>query len=268
MRHIAIWGIGFSGSTVLGSVLGSAPGARFAGETHWLIDGSKAIRAARQNVLTTEPSAWMHCRLCGEACPAFTPEFRLDLASGSLRRLYPAVAARLETDVLVTSDKSVSHYRRFSRFDFSAVVSFKAPVDHLISTAKKKVLSDPVPMTPDECVASLDLWCRTYESFLDTPVTGAKVFLEWPAFYPRGVPAFQTLMSALSLDGDAEQVLRTPRPGHMIGGNARVNLEELQAADGFRFKTTEAAALGGHTVEILAGHRANEILARLRHLAI
>src|SRR4029077_4015393 len=76
---------------------------------------------------------WLHCRVCGANCPVLTPEFRARLAADPVG-WYDQIAEHLNTDFLVSSDKSVATYRRLEPgFDFDLVVLYKSPADHFRS---------------------------------------------------------------------------------------------------------------------------------------
>lgn len=101
-RVIGILGPSFCGSTILGLCLDGLPGVAFVGETHWLLDDP------------TSTLRRLPCRECyPDPCPRFTPELIARLhAAQAEGRWWPAMAADIGCDVLVTSDKVPSSYDR------------------------------------------------------------------------------------------------------------------------------------------------------------
>ncbi|MGC2413749.1 MAG: hypothetical protein WA459_13770 [Stellaceae bacterium] len=107
-RHITIGGVSFIGSTALGILLGSLDGCAHIGESRWLTErvDSKLGHSVAIDFSVDPPESWgHHCRVCGRRCPVLNPGFRARLAADPTR-WYERIAHHIETDFLVSSDKS------------------------------------------------------------------------------------------------------------------------------------------------------------------
>lgn len=97
-RSIGIFGPYYCGSTFMGRVLGGLPDVAFAGESHWL--------------LNPRTGKWEITCECGEGsrCPWHGKRPWLAHRFARTHRWWDALAELLETDVVVSSDKSPGTY--------------------------------------------------------------------------------------------------------------------------------------------------------------
>jgi len=122
MRVIGIIGAGYSGSTLLAFMLGSLPGVKTCGESYHLITKKKPVG----------------CRVCPEGtCDVYSPQFK---AGVTFRDGWKRIAARLNTDTLVVSEKGPAIYRQFlagnEDLDISFVVLHKRPEAFVFSSQR------------------------------------------------------------------------------------------------------------------------------------
>jgi hypothetical protein len=152
MRTIGIVGRDFCGSTLLSRLLSCVEGVTPVGEMHWLID------APSGGAIITD-AGWPVTRKCvvhGDSCTKLTPEF-VD-APHSPSTLYSEVAKAMGASTLVSADKRISHYERFTKpGELDAIVLFKTPQNQVVSDIRNE---------KREFERSLARWTFVYESII------------------------------------------------------------------------------------------------------
>lgn len=114
----------FSGSTLLAGLLDNVPGVAGLGELHWIIDwpGKRGVPPA--------------CNVCGRDCELIERVCREGLTQ---QNLYERCAEATGCDVLVSTDKYPSNYKRFlGKGDAEALVIFKRPEALLASLRRRR----------------------------------------------------------------------------------------------------------------------------------
>ena len=220
LRHLAICGASYSGSTLFGRFLDSFDGFHDIGESHWLIDQKELTDGKRQiDFFTAPPSPTRrYCRQCGEHCPALSTDFRIEL---QLHRSqwYARIAQRLDSSILVSSDKNIAKYLTLDpllRFD--AVVLFKSPVAAWHSVYKRLP-----PTDADTLEARLErymaIWIREYQNALAMKTAGKKLFLAFETLVRDPERAVTRLLEACDLPRRQLDLARPMKGRHSIGGN-------------------------------------------------
>ena len=233
VRHIAIGGTPYIGSTVLGSLLGSTPGAAHAGEAEELVRRSSFLAefGADIDVDLHPHDSYSHCRVCGTRCKVFSSEFRAELARDPID-YYGKIGRRLNASVLISGDKGVMHKeRRDPLFQSDLLVLYKSPITWIRSNARqqeKKVARGEIQ--PSEMGSVRDWlreWSMTYEALLALPIPESrKVVVNWDEFVGSPFAHFDRLLRRLGLDGDPS-VFNELRFGHFIGGNGQSSVLEI-----------------------------------------
>ena len=119
MIVVGIVGASFCGSTVIGRMLSSLPGVIYPGELHWLLD----------------PHDIPVCYVCGHNCPIFNTELERRVTP---ENIYDEVASAMGgCDVLVSGDKSISHYVRYTRQPDIIILLTRDPMTHVASLARE-----------------------------------------------------------------------------------------------------------------------------------
>lgn len=204
MRHIAIVGMSFCGSTVLSYVLGALDGVANVGESHWI---------------ATPPqpgSSGAKCHTCGDACPVLTAEF-CDSLREDPTNWYEKIAARLGTDILVTSDKNLILLRRNDpEANFDVVYSFRPPLDAYRSYQKSAKLQSK-PLTFDEY---LWFWTTFYgNAHYNFPSQGKKIWLNFSDFSANPEDQLSVLCGKLDIPYQADALRYWEKKQHVVGGN-------------------------------------------------
>jgi hypothetical protein len=203
MRHIALGGMSFCGSTVMSYLLGSLPGAANIGESHWLVDVTKAGER-------------IFCAHCGPKCAVLTEEFRQSLKTDP-NEWYARIAAQLETDLLVSSDKAPVLLDRLDpdrKYDL--VVLYKPPGLHARSYARVMQKNG----TPVDILRYLDQWSNFYERYLDKfEIDGLKTFVDVDRFFRTPEQQLKNLAAVLGIPFDAAALEYWRRVHHQVGGN-------------------------------------------------
>lgn len=221
IRHVAIAGVSYCGSTLFDRLLGGLPGVRSIGESHWLIKTYENRVAAAIDFADPTRIRMLSCTVCGPRCKVLTLDFRTRLAADR-SKWYFRIAQQLGTDLIVSADKNPSKLIEndpLLRMDM--LVLFKSPLQAWVSQLDKL----PKGMQPEFYVQELEKyipqWCRSYEAFLHQFKPAGKVaFLSFDSFVERPKPILQAICAALNLPFDEGVLVRTV-PGHAIGGNGR-----------------------------------------------
>lgn len=205
MRHIAIVGMSFCGSTVLSYVLGALPGVANVGETSWATSDRDDI--------------WCHC--CGQGkCPVWTPDFVAHLR-GANGDWYARIGRRIGKDILVSSDKDVALLARHDpTLALDAVICFRPPAEAYISYVKGAVFdegSGETTLPPEEYYA---FWRWFYTQHNGMTNHGHRVWFDFQSFSIAPGPTLAKLCERLSLPPPWEQALRYwETRQHAIGGH-------------------------------------------------
>ena len=215
LRRVSIGGVSHCGSTLIGGLLGSLPGAGNVGESNWLTRLHEgASRPIDFDLDRDRVVPW--CRRCGAECPVWTWEFRRALAAQPVD-WYEQLAARLGVALLISSEKNHAKL---------------VQLDPLLRTDVVVVYRDPAPVwasTRDRPrnKKGLDEFLLAYErEYLrllhDLPVEGRKIVLHFDRFRLAPDPIFDRLTSALELptSGDAAAMSEEQ---HTLGGSRRGN---------------------------------------------
>lgn len=252
LRHIAIVGTSFCGSTVTSYVLGSLPGVATIGESHWLTD-------------TPNSGERIYCAHCGAGCALWTDAFRQELVDDR-RDWYVKIAQRLETSVLVSSDKTPDILERLDPGrDYDLVVLFKPPALSAGSHLRQMRLSG----ITIRMEWYLGFWREFYSRYLDGFATkGAKVFVNAESLYAAPESGFRALSSALRLPFEPSALEYWRKPHHAMGGNFNP-YSRLESAP----ETLPVAPLTAHPLDadqaaaVRAHQESREVFDRLRRLS-
>lgn len=201
MRHIAINGMSFCGSTILSYVLGSLPECANIGESHWLVDLPRDASSPRQT-----------CHRCGPACRVLTDTLREELRlCESDGTWYGRIAQALHTETLISSDKDSGLLDRLDPArERHELVLFKRPDRALLSHERATGRQD------------LGKWYgRAYSAQYGSPpeISGTRNYLFLDDFLANPPEAIAALSSALSLKHDHSALQYWEHPHHTIGGN-------------------------------------------------
>jgi hypothetical protein len=224
VRHIAICGDSYCGSTILDRMLGSLPAVASIGESHWLTRARPPAHLREADVepidFNDERPQWVpQCTFCGNACPAITLDFRADLAADH-KDWYPRIAQRLAASILVSSDKN---WRKLVDNDpllrLDALVLFKSPEQAWRSKRARLPAGESPEFYEAKLMRHLRSWWRAYSVYLaDFRPTGTVQYVWFDEFALRRGAGFQLLCELLDLPYDAN-VVRRIRPGHSLEGN-------------------------------------------------
>ena len=224
LRHIAICGASFCGSTILDRIIGSLPGVASIGESHWLTE----MRNGTELDFGEESPPFIPCSVCGPSCQVLALDFRMDLAANRTA-WYQKIGERLGTKVLASADKNWSKLLAndpLLRMD--AVVLFKSPVQAWSSQRVKLPLGDGAH--EERLEKYIRSWCNHYAALIGSfkPI-GTVTFLCFDEFAATRGKLLGRLCEVLNLplqDGGLTHVRR----GHAIGGN-RNAIGRLRTSD-------------------------------------
>ncbi len=239
-------------------MLGSLPGARSIGESHRLIKSRSEVGIGPIDFDNLQSGKIAHCQSCGEFCEVLTAEFRRALAASRVD-WYLRIAQRLDTDLLISSDKTptkIVDLDPLMRFD--ALVLYKSPAQAWISHRARL----PGGRDPNSCRAYLDVWAETYEIFLKRfrPV-GKVVFMSFEQFVRTPAGQLKRLCESLELPNDAS-VLNSVRPGHELAGNQMAQTRLKKDAYRVTILPTAEPSLSGSELNAIGEHAAAEAIHR------
>jgi len=261
VRHIAIGGTSFVGSTIFGIILGSLPGIAFGSETHWLFELGHTLpdgrRATIANTDTPENKWPRACRVCGRDCEVFSNDFRRELANTEAGR-YAKIARRLNTSVLVTADKTFTGYwMEDPLFRLDLILLFKPLQSQIWSAIKKRVKDGGTAVGPEaEAFAQnwLDRWTRLYSTMLGyVRPTGQVLALNWDEFSRAPQAHLDRLVGQLNLPS-AANLLEKAKVEHLIGGNVGVNVEAIRTTGRIELRVPEQPKLAPSIEAVIAAH--------------
>ena len=267
LRHVAIAGMSYVGSTLLGTLLGSLPGCAHAGETQELIHrrNPQAYEFPIIDFAHDPDEAIPHCRICGAQCPVFTREFRAELVRDPAD-WYFRIGRRLGARTVISSDKFLSEYlAKDPLFRFDLIVLYK-PLESWAwsfrrEEARKAANGAPTSPTAGDLERTLDQWAANYYGFLkDLRPQGRRLVIDWERFAERPREHFDLLVTKLGLAGDLG-VFDQVRASHYVGGNDGIVpvLREGRVS----FRPSRAGALSREDEVTVRGHRAAQSVLRL-----
>jgi hypothetical protein len=266
-QHVAIAGMSYVGSTLMGTVLGSLPGCAHAGETQELIHRAnpKAYEFPIIDFASDPPEAIPQCRVCGAACPVFTRAFRAELVRDPVD-WYFKIARQMGAETIISSDKFLSEYlSKDPLFRFDLVILYK-PLEawvysHLREEARRAANGGVTSPVARDLVRVLDQWAHNYYGFLkDLRPTGRRLVIDWERFAERPRDHFELMLKKLKLPGDAS-AFENVRAPHYVGGND--GIVPVLRAGRVSFRPSRAEALGPEDQAIVDAHQAAQSVRRL-----
>lgn len=267
VRHVAICGVSYCGSTMMDRVLGSLPGVLSIGESHWLAENRDfQTRGSRLEPIPwwrDDPGRIVNCWICGRGCPVLTRDFRAAL-SAFRDRWYFRIAGQLDTRTLISADKNLAKYVRLDpllRFD--ALVLAKTPAQAWRSHRDNIGIAEDRFET--EIPRYLDRWSREYDDFLRLRNRGRRHVCILDDFAADPAGGLAALCGALDLPF-AESALVDIRLSHAIGGNGRSARELRESQGDFRIRPLDPPALSDRERRLIDAHApAAETMTRLRN---
>ena len=268
VRHITIGGTPYIGSTVLGALLGSTPGAAHAGEAEELVRRSSFIAEFGAEIdFDRHPrESYGHCRVCGPSCAVLSSEFRAALARDPVD-YYGKIGRRLNASVLISGDKGVMHKEdRDPLFRSDLLVLYKTPLTWVRSNARQqRVKVEQGEIEPSQ-MGAVDDWLRewtvVYEALLALPIPKSRtVVVNWDQFVGAPFAHFDRLLRQLGLEGDPS-VFEDIRFGHFIGGNGQSSVSEILKSGRVTFRSSDAPPLSDADEAVVLHHPEAQALAR------
>ncbi len=258
VRHVAIAGVSFCGSTMLDRVLGGLAGVRSIGKSHWLTKEYDGKNYVRRDLGSKRTGRGPFCTVCGRRCKVLTDEFRAKLTVDP-QDWYQKIAQQLGTAVLVSADKNaVKLVDQDPLLRLSALIVFKSPRQAWSSKLTKLPQGRDDEYYAQELTTYLEVWTESYRCFLDefNPV-GEKAFLFFDEFAAAPSTVLPRVCTVLSLPWHSGVLQRT-RPGHAIGGNSGAMAQLRSAEYGVQIKPLPAPNLPAAHVKVIDNDRATQ----------
>ncbi len=219
VRHIAICGTSYCGSTLLDRLLNGMDGVCSIGESHWLTKSYDGVRAGTLDYLDPYSRYVPQCSVCGADCQVLTARFRASLGANP-KDWYFRIARQLGADKLVSADKNLPKIvlnDPLLRCD--ALVLFKSPKQAWASEMSKRPRPESEAALFDDMQKYMAVWRNSYGEMLeDLRPQGLKLFVSFDdlASYPE--TTLRAIADGFSLAFE-ERALVQSIPGHSIGGN-------------------------------------------------
>ncbi len=251
VRHVAIGGVSFCGSTMLDRVLGGLAGVRSIGKSHWLTKEYDGKNYVPRDLGSKRTGRGPFCTVCGRSCRVLTDEFRAKLTVDP-QDWYQKIAHQLGTTVLVSADKNaVKLVDQDPLLRLSALVVFKSPLQAWASKLTKLPQGRDDKYYAEELVMYLEVWTESYRCFLDefNPM-GEKAVLFFDEFADAPSAVLPRVCAALSLPWHSGVLERT-RPGHAIGGNSGAMAQLRSAEYGVQINPLPAPNLPAAHVKVI-----------------
>lgn len=269
-RHVAICGTSYCGSTILGRFLDSFDSFHDIGESHWLIDertrdgGSAAI-----DFLAPPSTTMRYCRQCGKDCATLSSRFRLGLQLDRWR-WYFRIAGRVNTGILVSSDKNLYKYTSLDpKLRFDAIVLFKSPLSAW-SSFRKRLISNDQDMIKTKLEAFISSWIREYKSAFCLEPAGKKLFLHFDRIIAEPKATVAILLQALDLPNHDLKIDAIMKGKHGIGGNDDF-FRSTEASDRIEIRSSHMVRLSKDEMNLIAASNSmtelfDQMLTRSRAL--
>jgi hypothetical protein len=251
-------------------VLGSLEGFANIGESHLLIKRREpgTGRARLADFAVDPPDSWFQCRVCGKDCAVLTREFRERLAQNPAG-WYEQVADHLETNFLVSSDKTLHFYRSLDpESGFDLVTLYKRPSSHIGSVKRVAIERGGPdefsgPEVRQRIERELGNWVQNYSGLMRTiRPHGRRVLLNWERFVAQPVEHFERLLNILELPGSAE-VFEHVKPHHFIGGSVTPGVGQTVKTGRFVTQPSSAPPLTAEETAFVSQEEASRSLFRL-----
>lgn len=257
-RHIFIGGTSYTGSTLIGLILGAIPGVANVGESNWLVPRLGEADASPK--LWRDYQSMEQCRLCKSACEVWTKEFRMGLQRDPAN-WFGKLAARLGTNVLVSSEKGTPLIDATDPHrSYTALILFREPGQFWSSIRKR-------PWRQDTIQQATRRWATAYSEFLDDNYRpqGGKIFMNVDAFQARPAQRLPVLLKLLGLEGDVEAALRYwESQQHYVGGNFNVYTKlEADGSASLAVKPPESISFTKRERDFIQNHEADWIYRQL-----
>jgi tetratricopeptide (TPR) repeat protein len=267
VRHIAIAGMSYVGSTLFGTILGSLPSCAHAGETQELIYRAdpKSYAFPIIDFDRDPPDLIPQCKVCGPSCTVFDRTFREELKRDEVD-WYFRIGRRLGARVVISSDKFLSEYLNkdpLSRYD--VIVLYK-PLDawvisHRREEARKASYGVASSPAASDLVRMLNQWTSNYHGFLkDLKQQGRRIVLNWVRFAERPHEHLIAILKSFDLLGDPS-VFEHIKAGHYFGGND--GIETVLREGRVEFRPPRAETPSPEDQEVLRRHVASQRVYRM-----
>ena len=203
-RLLGIVGPSYSGSTLLGLILGGLPGVAFIGESHWIKDGDK------------------RCQECGSTlCPVFSGAILQQLKTAPEAEWWQIIHEAAGCEILVSSDKAPENFQRFGKRPDVVLQPWKDPRAHVWSYAVQNREAFGRPLTQDEITDGIAWWLKYTGERLawwqSQGIPGVTVNLEELSTNPPG--ELEKLCHRLDLEFSPAALNYWDFSHHYIGGN-------------------------------------------------
>ena len=269
MKHIAIAGSAFCGSTMLALILGSLPGAQTIGDSKyltekWVDKDDKSLGRHSPPITATNFDQFNTCRYCKplkQDCPYHTLEFRASLQADP-RDWYGKIARRLGTECLVSSDKDLRVIRaKDPSLDHDLLVPFKSPARAWMSGSR----ADRQTALRYEMSKFLDEWSKRYRPLLDDyDNAGKKLFLNLQDFVAAPADGLRFICDFFGLEFSERALSYWEHEHHYIGGNFHVYYNVMKNERPVEIAPMGPLTLSGEEIDAVSAHKASrEIHERL-----
>lgn len=227
-RMVAVCSVSYSGSTFFSELLGRLKGTYNIGESHTLAKGIAKDENGRRVQVTADNATvetMLPCSVCGPGnpCKTFTIDFRKEMIRSPLQ-WYKRIAAYVESDVLISSDKNFNHYVELDPLQrFDSVVLFKSPVNSYFSQYKRSEKNRDRGVQVFSPSDYLSVWKRSYKSFLfSLRPTGRHLFISWEMFTQNPYYHMKRVCEYLGIEFDHDLLEREQERDCCFGGNFKV----------------------------------------------
>ena len=267
LKHVAICGVSYCGSTLFARILGSLPGVANIGESHWLLNRREKGVTVAADPRTEDWKLQVHCSRCGQKCEYLDRDFRVALMADRVH-WYHRIAAHLGSDILISADKNHDKIVGADpQLRLDALVLFKSPRWAAYSHFRHRRRKGAAEANAAQVARYLDKWAQAYEALLDRmDVQGDKVALGWADFCTAPAARLEAVCAALGLPFDAGVVERIDPEQHCLGGNVSVNQHFRQDAS-FAVRPPPELTLPPEHETAVAGHgRSSRVFERLTEL--
>lgn len=253
LRHIAIGGVSYTGSTILGILLGSLSNTKNIGESHWI-----------PNLKNNSNEYAVNCRVCGENCSLLSKDFRATLSKDT-SSWYFKIAKKYKAKTLVSSDKNYTNYWMLDpKHNYGLIILYKSRHNQLRSEHKFNLILDKSVENPEKTgMQYLDIWERNYNGLLNIlqPQQG-KLVLNWEAFILNPYAHLKKICDFFDLESKKD-LLDNLNIDHFIGGNRFIGLDKIRTNNSLKMRPSNAPLLPAEYLSVLKQHNSSFAIEKI-----
>ncbi|WP_100655819.1 hypothetical protein [Alteromonas flava] len=208
MNVIAVFGMSYSGSTLLNFMLDCVDGVYGGGELHWL----RTQHNDNCNYVA-------HCTNCKDECPIWTPNACQKAPHDDF---YTFVGKQVNSSVIVDTSKTIGWFSQRKTFDTNVnlhnFLLTKHPIRHLASFVVNQKL-DSESDSSQTIDKAIDAYTQYYDETLEYLSRRDYQIVHYEDLILRNLETINNILASVGLSIDKDVLDCFKQPHHQIAGN-------------------------------------------------